>query len=117
MRTFSRTRRSPGHRPTRRNRPTSPRKGGPRMRLPKTAHTSRPWRIHEFTEDFELEDAWELPIPGGPDDLERLVQWFTTPPRGSVSRPRALRPPLEARGAVRLGQTRVRRRRTGALAA
>ena len=49
------------------------------MRLPKTARTSRPWRIHEFTEDFELEDVWELPIPGGPDDLERLVQWFTTP--------------------------------------
>ena len=49
------------------------------MRLPKTAHTSRPWRIHEFTEDFEFEDVWELPTPGGPDDLARLVQWFTTP--------------------------------------
>jgi Protein of unknown function (DUF2867) len=49
------------------------------MRLPKTAHTSRPWRIHEFTEDFELEDVWELPTPGGPDDLPRPVQWFTTP--------------------------------------
>jgi hypothetical protein len=30
------------------------------MRLPKTAHTSRPWRVHEFTGDFELEDVWEL---------------------------------------------------------
>lgn len=43
------------------------------MRLPKTAHTSRPWRVHEFTGDFELEDVWKLPTPGGPDDLARLV--------------------------------------------
>jgi hypothetical protein len=43
------------------------------MRLPQTAHTSRPWRIHEFTGDFELEDVWELPTPGGRDDLARLV--------------------------------------------
>jgi Protein of unknown function (DUF2867) len=48
------------------------------MRLPKDAHTSRPWRIHELTEDFELEDVWELPTPGGPDDLARLVQQFTS---------------------------------------
>jgi hypothetical protein len=43
------------------------------MKLPKTAHTSRPWRAHAFTGDFELEDVWELPTPGGPDDLGRLV--------------------------------------------
>jgi hypothetical protein len=49
------------------------------MRLPKSAHTSRPWRVHEFTEDFELEDVWELPTPGGPDDLARLVQQFSSP--------------------------------------
>ena len=49
------------------------------MRLPNTAHTSLPWRIHEFTEDFELEDVWELPTPGGPDDLARLVQQFASP--------------------------------------
>lgn len=48
------------------------------MRLPKTAHTSRLWRVHEFTKDFELEDVWELPTPGGPDDLARLVQQFTS---------------------------------------
>jgi hypothetical protein len=48
------------------------------MRLPKTAHTSRPWRIHELTTDFVLEDVWKLPTPGGPDDLERLVQQFTS---------------------------------------
>ncbi|MDX6661725.1 MAG: hypothetical protein QOJ55_2547 [Solirubrobacteraceae bacterium] len=43
------------------------------MRLPDTAHTSRPWRIHELTPDFRLEDVWALPTPGGPDDFPRLV--------------------------------------------
>jgi hypothetical protein len=49
------------------------------MRLPETAHTSRPWRIHEIAKDFELEDVWELPTPGGPDDLARLVKQFASP--------------------------------------
>ena len=44
------------------------------MRLPNTAHTARPWRIHELTRDFRLEDVWALPTPGGPDDFPRLVQ-------------------------------------------
>jgi hypothetical protein len=44
------------------------------MRLPDTEHTSRPWRIHELTRDFRLEDVWALPTPGGPDDFPRLVQ-------------------------------------------
>jgi Protein of unknown function (DUF2867) len=44
------------------------------MRLPNTAHTSRPWRIHELTRDFRLEDVWGLPAPGGPDDFARAVQ-------------------------------------------
>ena len=43
------------------------------MRLPNTAHASRPWRIHELTRDFQLEDVWALPTPGGPDDFPRLV--------------------------------------------
>ena len=43
------------------------------MRLPNSAHTSRPWRIHELAGDFELEDVWALPTPGGPDDLPRLA--------------------------------------------
>ena len=49
------------------------------MRLPKTAHTARPWRIHELTHDFEVEDVWRLPTPGGADDLPRVVQWVTSP--------------------------------------
>ena len=44
------------------------------MRLPNSEHTSRPWRIHELTRDFRLEDVWALPTPGGPDDLPRLVR-------------------------------------------
>ena len=48
------------------------------MRLPNSAHTSRPWRIHELTRDFRLEDVWALPTPGGPDDFPRLVQQFAS---------------------------------------
>ena len=44
------------------------------MRLPDSAHTSRPWRIHELTGDFRLEDVWALPTPGGPGDFPRLVR-------------------------------------------
>jgi hypothetical protein len=44
------------------------------MRLPNTAHTSRPWRVHELTYDFRLEDVWALPTPGSPDDFPRLVR-------------------------------------------
>ncbi|MBL1097279.1 DUF2867 domain-containing protein [Streptomyces coffeae] len=43
------------------------------MRLPKSAHTSRPWRIHELAPDFRVEDVWALPTPGGRDDFPRLV--------------------------------------------
>jgi hypothetical protein len=44
------------------------------MRLPNTAHTSRPWRIHEVTRDFRLEDVWELPGTGDPEDFPRVVE-------------------------------------------
>jgi hypothetical protein len=44
------------------------------MRVPNTAHTSRPWRIHELTQGFRVEDVWALPARGGPDDFVRLVQ-------------------------------------------
>ena len=44
------------------------------MRLPNAAHTSHPWRIHELTPDFRVEDVWALPTPGGPGDFPRLVR-------------------------------------------
>jgi len=59
------------------------------MRLPSTAHTSRPWRIHELTGEFRLEDVWALPTPGGPDDFPRLVRWLASrddPSQASASR-------------------------------
>ena len=62
------------------------------MRLPATAHTSRPWRIHEVTRDFRVEDVWALPTPGGPDDFPALVQEAATidPEQGSSRATRAL---------------------------
>jgi hypothetical protein len=57
------------------------------MRLPKTAHASRPWRIHELTRDFQLEDVWALPARGGPDDFVALVELMaSTDPSQSSSR-------------------------------
>ncbi|WP_034622938.1 DUF2867 domain-containing protein [Cellulomonas sp. URHE0023] len=46
------------------------------MRLANSEYTSRPWRLHEVASDFRVEDVWELPTPGGPDDLDRLVRSF-----------------------------------------
>jgi hypothetical protein len=60
------------------------------MTLPDTAHTSRPWRIHEIAPDFRLEDVWALPTPGGPDDFPRLVEQFASA-EPSQSLPRAAR--------------------------
>jgi hypothetical protein len=61
-------------------------------RLPNTAHTSRPWRIHALTRDFRLEDVWALPTPGGQDDFPRLVQLMTSldPSQGSSRAARTL---------------------------
>jgi hypothetical protein len=62
------------------------------MRLQGSAHTSRPWRIHELTRDFRLEDVWALPTPGGPDDFPALVEVMTSfdPARSSSAAVRAL---------------------------
>jgi hypothetical protein len=50
------------------------RKAGTRMRLPDSTHSAHPWRIHELTPDFRLEDVWRLPGPGSSDELARLAQ-------------------------------------------
>ncbi len=62
------------------------------MRLPNSAHTSRPWRIHEIAPDFKLEDVWELPGRGAPGDFPRLVELITSfdPARSSSCISRAL---------------------------
>lgn len=54
------------------------------MRLPDAAYTDRSWRIHEIASDFRLEDVWALPTPGGPDDLKRFAQQFTSDGGDSV---------------------------------
>ena len=48
------------------------------MRLSKAEHTSRPWRIHELTPDFRLEDVWQP--PGSMDAVEfpDLVELVTS---------------------------------------
>jgi hypothetical protein len=61
------------------------------MRLTNTAHTSRPWRIHELTRDFRLEDVWALPTPGGPDDFLRLVRLMASGDRSQGGSSRAAR--------------------------
>lgn len=44
------------------------------MRLPESEHSSRPWRIHEITSDFRVEDVWTFRTPGaGPDDFPVML--------------------------------------------
>ena len=64
-------------------------------RLPDTAHTRRPWRIHAVAPDFRVEDVWELPWRGSADDFAELVTMIASsdPTRG----PRAVRALLAAR--------------------
>jgi hypothetical protein len=45
------------------------------MRLPRSAHVSQPWRIHEVAHDFDVEDVWALPMQGGRDDFSEVVRW------------------------------------------
>jgi hypothetical protein len=61
-------------------------------RLPDTAHTAQPWRIHELTGDFDLEDVWELAPVDGPADFERLVRLISSrdPAKSSSRAVRAL---------------------------
>jgi hypothetical protein len=69
-------------------------------RLPSTAHTSRPWRIHEVALDFQVEDVWALPTPGGPGELPRLVSQLVSDddfPEGASLPVRAL---FEARDKI-----------------
>jgi len=61
-------------------------------RLPNAAHTSRPWRIHELTSDFRLEDVWELPGRGREDSFPGLVRAISRmdPAQGSSRSARML---------------------------
>ncbi|MCF3103109.1 DUF2867 domain-containing protein [Streptomyces roseoverticillatus] len=49
------------------------------MRIPKATHTEQPWRIHEFTHDFRIEDVWSFRAPdAGPDDFPVMVKALKT---------------------------------------
>lgn len=92
------------------------------MRLPPTAHTSRPWRIHELAHDFRVEDVWELPCRGGREDFTRLVslivaQNVSRSPSRAVRALFAVRSKLgallgwdDAGAAARIGTTSLRDR-------
>jgi hypothetical protein len=67
------------------------------MRLPDAEHAARPWRIHELTRDFRLEDVWALPTPGGPHDFPALVERIVA---GDPAR--SAPPPARALWALRL---------------
>jgi hypothetical protein len=58
------------------------------MRLPNAAHESRPWRIREIVPDFTLEDVWALPVHGGAEDFQTLIEMTTSgDPAATASRP------------------------------
>lgn len=48
------------------------------MRLPNAVHESRPWRIREIASDFPLEDVWGLPMHGGAEDFQTLIELATS---------------------------------------
>jgi hypothetical protein len=77
-----------------------------KMRLQKTAHFSRPWRVHELTKDFELEDVGiaDAGWAGRPRATGTAIRQLRRGrQRAAGCPPRALRHPVEARKAVRLG--------------
>jgi uncharacterized protein DUF2867 len=47
-------------------------------RLPNSAHSARPWRIHEIAPDFRLEDVWQLGEARSLDEFPDLVKIITS---------------------------------------
>ena len=84
------------------------------MSLAKSAHTSRPWRIHELTRDFRLEDVWALDAgrPGRLPAARRAIA-AGDPARTRRRRPRAVGHPHEARRPARLGRRGLGTRQAG----
>jgi hypothetical protein len=44
------------------------------MRLSNSEHENHAWRIGEVAPDFRLEDAWALPVEGGAEDFDTLLE-------------------------------------------
>lgn len=48
-------------------------------RLAKSTYTEHPWRIHELTSGFRVEDVWAFRTPGaGPDDFPTMLAAMRT---------------------------------------
>jgi hypothetical protein len=43
------------------------------MRLSRSAYRAHPWRIAEIAPDFELLDAWALPVEGSREDFDAFL--------------------------------------------
>jgi hypothetical protein len=56
-------------------------------RLPNDVFSARPWRVHQITRDFRVEDVWELPGEGRPEDFPLVVELMTSmdPAHGSAA--------------------------------
>jgi hypothetical protein len=48
------------------------------VKLPNSAHESRPWRIREIVPDFTLEDVWALPVEGDAEDFQTMLELMVT---------------------------------------
>lgn len=44
------------------------------MRLPDRAHSTRPWRIREIVDGFELEDVWAVRTAAAADEFARFIE-------------------------------------------
>lgn len=58
------------------------------MRIPNSVHEAGAWRIRDIVPDFTLEDVWALPVHGGADDFDALVDdMIASDPANSRSLP------------------------------
>jgi hypothetical protein len=58
------------------------------MRIPNPVHEAGAWRIRDIVPDFTLEDVWALPVHGGADDFDALVDdMIASDPANSRSLP------------------------------
>ncbi len=54
------------------------------MRLPSSAHESGPWRIREIASGIPLEDVWALPVYGGAEDFQALLELMAASDPGAA---------------------------------
>lgn len=56
-------------------------------RLPASEFLDRPWRIHEFLDDFEVEDVWMVEATGTRDEFPRVVELIASMDTAESSSP------------------------------